>query len=827
MNNNNNNNQMQITTQVSQYETLSTSILPTDFHYIIGYIGKDRTKSFYQAQRGVWKVSAFKFPENLKKLSLIIGSILPNKPPYKPLIDKKTNETKLDNVSGLPKTVVDFDQITQYIRYFGIVDLDMPAESVKNAKMKLYESDPNPAHVYPNIDAIKLAWSEYLKRNCDKTIAEIRADSVPFNQVCTDAEQLGKCLKKAGLYTLCFFSGCKGFRLLWYDPKLFYWVFNNEDYPKAFMNKVATRYYIDLGCDPMFIARLDPSIYDRKKGVKPDVTVHPDSGLAPFHIKDIDQFNTYKFCSTTVNQELSEKIANFWYELPNHIPKQVPHLRAFINNDVVVKLAPKTQATIQLNTHYDQDDDDDDETVKPIHTNAIKRKQPDDSLATQELSLQSTVSQEGGGGGDFINKLSGEMKTGINMWMAKFDREQKVFPPYNLKPGPGTLTTLIISGWRYCNIKHAEHTDKDGKIYFLIKDYGTRIVQKCHSAGCNKQEDHVWMSDHIIKKRKDDSIKRVNEASEKRRNEKLERERQIRLAEERIRNRPPSPDSSLPVNTIFLPRHTTTNEQEEEDTKDTTTTIATSKIYTHDPILKHNLSIPSYRYRYFKDRLAAKSYYINEFKHENKELYTWPLVINLLSTSEFQLESNYITVDRTRIDTMILKECVYIVLYSETTKLAVEWGFITKKKIASRVYCKDNTKYIIRNKHVDVAIPFKRALLLQIASSFLPLPVHLDDAHKGEYEPELDWQSKGYTYVEDIRFNDKSLLYFDNTRAAHVKDATDRFYSNCILNIAYLCEKYLSEFIPRYNTLVQTIGVCSIAKEIKHSTTQSIIMQQD
>jgi hypothetical protein len=49
----------------TQYETLPAS---PDFHYVIGYIGKDKTKQFYNGARGVWNASAFANPANLKKV---------------------------------------------------------------------------------------------------------------------------------------------------------------------------------------------------------------------------------------------------------------------------------------------------------------------------------------------------------------------------------------------------------------------------------------------------------------------------------------------------------------------------------------------------------------------------------------------------------------------------------------------------------------------------------------------------------------------------------------------------------------------------------------
>jgi hypothetical protein len=295
---------------IQQYENFYTKPL----FIMVGEKGSNNTTNFYKAPRDVIPIASLQYNHTLENLSLIIAALFLEMP---------------ERVMKKNKRIIDWEKLTGYIRYFGLVDLDMPLEEVLIGKQPLIQEEE--PEQYANMDALKLKWSTWLKEHSDQTIAQIRTQCVAFDTVCKDAEELAKALTEKGRSFLFFFSGCKGFRLLWYDSSLFYWVLQKEDYAKAYKQQIAMKYFTELGCSPLFVSRLDCSVYDKNKGVKPDVLAHPDSQLYSFVIHDYTQLNQYQLCRLQKDEQLIEKVKQFWTGLPHHCPLKIPHLRAMMN----------------------------------------------------------------------------------------------------------------------------------------------------------------------------------------------------------------------------------------------------------------------------------------------------------------------------------------------------------------------------------------------------------------------------------------------------------------------------------------------------------------
>jgi len=316
----------------------------------------------------------------------------------------------------------------------------------------------------------------------------------------------------------------------------------------------------------------------------------------------------------------------------------------------------------------------------------------------------------------YLTKLTGEMKTGIMNWMQKLGKSTREFPLHNLKPGNYQgHTVLILNGWNYCDIKHAEHIDRTGKVYFLINANRTKIVQKCHSATCDGQNIHVWMSEAEIERREKSNTDTTRTFNL---NQTLERKKRDIQKTLRFNARPasphsrptPSPDSRA-MESTYMPKYTETE---------------TSANAIPD--------LASHHYRAFDSRMDAKSYYEDQFI-ANRSIY--PLVIS--TSTGFQLESSNVLVEQKRVD-QAKAEFLYIVIYDDQLKICVAWGIISKNEAKLRP-AKDRTKYIIERLKVTPALTLKTALQIQLASAILPFPV-APGCKPLEYEPEIRFQKQ-------------------------------------------------------------------------------------
>lgn len=485
------------------------TVLP--HHTTVGRIGPNLGRGFYQGKRDILDVNLFSDINQLKRLSLVIPCLFDAGYPT-------VRHTNYNGIPGNTKEIVDWENLEECTRYFGLLDLDMEIQDVLSGKEKMIKSSPRDAHVYANVDALKLEWSQYIKKNRTLPISEFRKECVPFDKVCKDAIQVTQCLENLGKHYLLFFSGCKGFRVLWYDPDLFYRVDHRDDYATAYKEQVATEYFTKIGCDEDFAKRQDHSVHDKCKGVKPDVHRHPDSNLFSFLIAYNDllnpenpqmrkyfslvNFDEFKLYHDVEDPDLVGLVQEYWLNLPSQCPMRIKKLRH----------APPE---LMFKSRYNEDSmlPFPESVKRERKTDMVEHSGPslkwsssssssssvtpyDDSFVTTSVSNNNGRYEKSDRSGlpdveEGKSFLNADLKGKMLKWMkskrpwVKFPEGQ--FPQHKLKwYGPErNCQILTFPGWNYCDIDGKDHTaDKDGKVYYVV--YEERIIQKCHSSDCKK-----------------------------------------------------------------------------------------------------------------------------------------------------------------------------------------------------------------------------------------------------------------------------------------------------------------------------------------------------
>lgn len=587
--------------QQLRYETLHC---PPKF-IAVGKLGKYK---FYEAKRDIKPIAALADEVVLKNLSLIISALFIEKPAMKTVMSK-----------GEEKREPDWNSINGLVRYFGFVDLDMELSMVMRGQEPMITGEE--AQVFANKDKFKLYWSYWIKEHSNLTIGEIRKVCKPFDSVCNEAQKLCACLEEKQLPYVLLYSGLKGWRILFHDPKMFYWCFWHEEYSKAFQKQKAAQYYTELGMDPAFGAtRLDVSVYDNNKGVKPDVLAHPDSALYSFLVKDYKELDSYELCRRQPDPELIEKVKWYWTSLPKICPLKLEHLR------------PKyTQQQNKINFNREE-----------IDVELEEKKQPQKRKHTEiEVGQQA--------------ELTEEMQQGIAKWMKSKNKEFCIdpFPSYRMAKikQDENVWRLHVSGWQWCdrNVeikegkpqkvlkKHSSERD----VYFIVNEH--EVFQKCFSSNCASTAIPVYSSELLKEKQQRD--RQVANAVIR---DNLKRMRQQEQEAERreYNRRSPSPDSRPSSEKPFVV-----------------------------PAIQH-VPVDRARFRQFSTREKCKAYYIKQFE----QALVYPLIIQ-----SHQQEVNFHRVPMTKIkpymEPKFEQHVLYVVIWSPNTQESCTWGFSTRESL--------------------------------------------------------------------------------------------------------------------------------------------------
>lgn len=757
---------------------------------MVGKKGRNNTTHFYNAPRDIRPIPSLEYDHTLDNLSLIIAAFFHTHPQRK--IEVKDGVQMIDPKTKEPKKIVDFNSIKSYVRYFGFVDLDMPLDEVLTGAKPLCDSIPE--RKYKNMDELKPVWNQWLKAHKDYTVGQFRQESKPFDAVCRDAQQLVACLAAKNKEYIFFFSGCKGFRVLWYDPQLFFWVFTEEDYARAYKQKIAVKYFTDLGCDVSFALRLDVSVYDKNKGVKPDVLPHPDSLLYTWLVEDHSKLDEYKLVRFNRDNNLVSKVKKFWTKLPAQCPLKVPHLR----------WADSNQPTL-----FDQ------------QQRTTKRKQPEpNNNSSVEQSMPEMVT--GDAPTESPAMFTDEIKKALVSWMKqqlmvrkkKFPNAGSLYIPMDPFPSHhikrvGDSLVLTINEWHWCAIAHKDKDNGDGrdhaankmgKVYFVISD--TQVKQKCHSAGCKGNYYPIYTVE-AEKERLSNSNKLAKRLCQDQR--KKEQEAYEREVQRRFEARSPSPDSRMSVDTKYLPRYTESEGPLLQPNKPVTEE-------TPEPLLISE-PLPWYRYRVFANRLDCKKFYLSSFQITEQGVHgtpIYPLVVSL--EDGFTLEANYVLAPSQQLSKYMQnpefkKFWLYVVVFDAKLKRCAEWGFMSRDKLTLKQG--DSNQYLLLRDNCKPGITHRQCAALFRATRSLPRLILMNN-NKGGYKEYFDekskdqWQQEGYTIPED----ENSQIQISEEDDVHIMNILRRVMANTNVTPFYLTDSIQRKLHYNYKDLVQQVEVC-------------------
>ena len=416
--------------------------------------------------------------KEFSKLSLII-------PSYFPMLEKVYDYNQSSNKQEHVWSYPDIKDKPYHVRYIGIADMDMDVKSVQKMDKALFNDEK--AKDYANVGDVKKRWVNWLTSQTRLTIGIMREKSGVFDEVCKDTLAIAIAARVKGFDPIVFFSGCKGFRVLWSDPAAFYWVDESYDYGKAFVASEAFHYFeTHLGIDPTtnIVKKLDASVYSRDKGIKPDLEKHPSSHLYPVLIPDLDQFNDTLFYDRSLqnnvdnarvlDQRLVDRICKYWLDLPKLCPAVVPVINPiFEYNQPALEFEPHS-TTVSTNK----------ENAKPVYEHkeysSDQLKEFRASRVLDPLYEDALL--------NYVNNHSTKHYTSLNGLI----KIKSVIGD----PAESPLWLISLNEFMWCGLKPGFHSDASD-IRFIINTKSQRIDQKCFSTlnGCGEKKSFpVWAS---------------------------------------------------------------------------------------------------------------------------------------------------------------------------------------------------------------------------------------------------------------------------------------------------------------------------------------------
>jgi DNA primase small subunit len=203
------------------------------------------------------------------------------------------------------------------LRSFHALDIDIPEfVEIGKGQVKLFRDEP--LKVLGKTGDVKKHLTSRIHREMAEatsiggmfTIRDLRLLCPNFGMACDLTEEVMRQLHKRNIRYLAFFTGLRGFRVLvWPDQPLWFRVQCAEGYGDDFRANHAAKYWDSVGC-PQIGPKLDANVYDKGKGLKPDMMHHPDSKLAPQPV-DLETLNDAPL-THTLHEGLREQIRSYW-----------------------------------------------------------------------------------------------------------------------------------------------------------------------------------------------------------------------------------------------------------------------------------------------------------------------------------------------------------------------------------------------------------------------------------------------------------------------------------------------------------------------------------
>jgi hypothetical protein len=221
-------------------------------------------------------------------------------------------------------------------RYFGVLDLDMDLDAVKEGREPLFSDGP--AKIYPRKGDIKKDF-----------VARLLQPGACFGdilRVCPQFQRLHGAiqsfLKTLIVPHVTYFSGGGGFRILYYTPQAWRMVTWGHTYALVFYEQElrkllrvvapdVTNSVLDVLCNGT-----DKNIYDADKGTKPDFLAHFDTHIFPHPLDS--NFEMSPANTKVMHAGLGEAIRGFWFKIFESIPPEPPpKLEASVAKAVRIK----------------------------------------------------------------------------------------------------------------------------------------------------------------------------------------------------------------------------------------------------------------------------------------------------------------------------------------------------------------------------------------------------------------------------------------------------------------------------------------------------------
>jgi P4 family phage/plasmid primase-like protien len=156
------------------------------------------------------------------------------------------------------------------IRYVGIIDIDMDDKNIKNGKESLLNNEP--AKVMNKTEIMNILTKEKFKNEKDM-INRVKSIENAYNIGKEMFNVLDNCEK------ILYFTGGKGYRLIWFDKDLYLNVNNLSNRSETF-KKYILNYFKNKGLS-LDSKWIDKNIYDFNKGTKSDMYPHSTTKYWP------------------------------------------------------------------------------------------------------------------------------------------------------------------------------------------------------------------------------------------------------------------------------------------------------------------------------------------------------------------------------------------------------------------------------------------------------------------------------------------------------------------------------------------------------------------
>jgi P4 family phage/plasmid primase-like protien len=325
-------------------------------------------------------------------------------------------------------------------RYYGIIDLDIDTEDIKNGHVKLFTEIQ--ARAYESVTDIKQDLSKFLQTNKDSlTFGQVCEAVSPLKNIALVTQVIVNDLHKKGVTAFAFFTGLKGTRVLWYDPVLWRKVFINRrdagdsglEILSDYLSPEVSQKMKECG------VQFDASVYGKGKGIKPDILPHPFSKMGPIPLyDDKDEFCLdFRITQSTV-PDLENRIRSFWETVMTSVPADPPLLV----------------------------------TGKPLKL--IKRV-----TASKDVKARESLDNR---------RVEGLMSLAVPDAPINFIKELDI----------GQYLVVLASDQKYCHIAQTDHSAT--KSYYLVDTTRGAVKQKCHAGACHDKNICLWPKAHPLTK---------------------------------------------------------------------------------------------------------------------------------------------------------------------------------------------------------------------------------------------------------------------------------------------------------------------------------------